>query len=451
MEQNNTTPVSKPGNIFVRLRNWIGAIGSRVASLFKGSAIPDNTEAAKEQPPEGIRQLYDAIDKEALHYGKNLLLPEVEQDFLFSVKFMADAGYADGISGVKTARNNEITIIARSRAARLFKLASAVLKGKHAAAITKVNAKQRLMNRYEQQDVQQHQYFEELQYYRRHHSRRFNFFWSFFCIFIGLALIAADFPLSQKLLQIGFDFNHPADSALTAFGISLCSVFIKIYYDNHINLKYGGAAIMGLRYNKMLRELSPENQGNLQEEFRRTDRVDHQKKKIWHNAVLLLTIGGIIVLGFFRVSAAQVEGFDVSKTFPTTYLLTFIFLTLIFPLISGICLSIGFTGFQNLYQYSSTKKACRQTEEKFIQSLQDFISAQKEQEDVKSEMDKWSEDNASESYKDILLSYYDYTYKLGAANPNPGNVRDMYSIAENWRSKALTRKANNHIIKISGL
>jgi hypothetical protein len=451
MEQNNITPVIKPGNIFVRVRNWLGAIGLRVASLFKGPANLGNGEAVKEPPPEGIRQLYDTIDKEALHYGRNLLLPEVEQDFLFSIKFMADAGYADGISGVKTARNNEIAIIAQSRAARLFKQANAVLKGKYAAAVTKVRVKQQLMNRNEQQDAHQHQYFEELQYYRRHHSNRFNFLWSFSCIIIGLALIAADFPLSQKLLQIGFDFRHPADSALTALGVSLCSVFIKIYYDNHINLKYGGAAIMGLRYNEMLKSLSPESQSNSQQEFRGIDRTDHRKKKVWHDAVLLLTIGGIVVLGFFRVEAAKLGGFDFSKTFPTTYLLTFIFLTLIFPLISGICLSIGFAGFQNLYQYNSTKNACTETEKKFIQSLQDFTSAQKEQEDVKSEMDKWGLNDASENYKDILLSYYDYAYKLGAANPNPDNGRDLFSITENWRSKALARKANNHIIKISGL
>jgi len=84
--------------------------------------------------------------------------------------------------------------------------------------------------------------------------------------------------------------------------------------------------------------------------------------------------------------------------------------------------------------------------------LKDYTVIQKAYKDIESELKKWETDRIVNTYTTILLSYYDKGYKLGAAKPDFYNSEtDLFKLAEEWRRKALQRKMNNNIIKISGL
>jgi hypothetical protein len=445
MEKADLTP--KPKNVFKRIWHWLTGIGSvmnRRHDENLNSEAPESKEI-----PESVKQLYDNIAKETDHYRKSLLLPEVEQDFLLSVRFMVDAGIRDGIDGIKNAQDREMKIIAQSRASRLFKLAKAVLGGMQIKAQTEEQAKGELSARCKEQDMRQHHELEVLQYYRRQHARSFSRGWGLLCILAGFLLFVTDIPLSQKLFENGFNLYH-YESYIIAGGFSLSTIFIKVYYDNYIGVKYGNELMVDSRFSEMFKVVTKEKASLSQEEYSAINKKEQSRSKKWYNAILSLTVATILVLGIFRVEV--VKNMNFNKVNYIINLLTFTFLSLIFPIISGICLSIGFNCQQNRRHYKEAIRKCKDSEVKYIEALKEYTSAQKENGDIESEIAKWSEKDFAESHTQILLSYYVRGYKAGLANPGTGtNVKELFRIAELWRTRAFARKMNNHIIKISEL
>lgn len=449
MENTSTNPEEKKGGFWTNIRERIKRFFRRLGGI-KEEAAPSVDKRAGEVIPESMKQLYANLDKEEqFHRNNKMLLPGVEEEFFHSVRFMFAAGFRDGIAGIKKIRNTEMVLIAKNRASRLFKLAHAVLSGRASEAESNLKAKEELKNRKKSIDTEQHEQLNILEYYRSHHPKSYNKWWAIICIVCGLVLVAADIPLSIKLFEIGFDFTNTWESFLPAIGVSFCTVFIKIYYDYYIGEKYGSSLIIQAKYKSLHQKISIDEE-HLKDKIKR----EQQSKRWWHNGILVLTVSGIVILGFFRVASAKLQGFDFSKDqqegMPALlYALTFIFLTLIFPVISGVCFSIGLSGFQNISRYKHTKKCCDETEEMFIKSLEEFTAAQKDMTDIESLKKKWNEAEMGEGYQDIFLSYYDYAYKLGMVNPYIENNGDLYDIVQDWRNNALTRKTNNHLIKLA--
>ena len=184
-------------------------------------------------------------------------------------------------------------------------------------------------------------------------------------VLIGLALIVADTPLALKLTQVGFDldlaevweirrfFEAPAlvfrdnwEVFILAGGISLCAVYVKIFYD-----RYSAAAIPALPT-----ESGSNSADNLH------SRVTPRAHAYFSRGVFLLTLLTIIMLGIFRYTAnQQSREMEDSATAATHFAIlfqnqdfraivaciTFILITLLFPVIGGICLSLGLNQFHN--------------------------------------------------------------------------------------------------------
>ncbi|GAB2809133.1 hypothetical protein [Ferruginibacter profundus] len=453
METANSAPQeNKPGRSFLgRITNWWKRFVATFSRERKNVDDPKDQLNKIDDVPYSIKQLSGNLENELLHYNKSLLHPDVEKYFQLSIKFMTESGIGDGVEGIKGARNREITVIAQSRAEHLFKLAKTGLSGLNTKARTDAEAKRKLRDRNEQEDSQQHRYLELLQYYKHHHPRSFNGFWGLICLATGIFLVFADIPLSKKLFEEGFNFRQGQGLSM-AIGISLCTIFIKIFYDNYIDLKYGHALITRSKFREMFNSVLAENAIGRMEENEEQNEAEQKGKRYWHNSIMIFTIIGVVILGIFRVESVKFANHGHLNIMYGIYLATFVFLSLIFPIISGVCLSAGFSVWENIFRFFQTKNKCTKSEERYIRSLTEYTAAQKEQADIQSEMEKWDKEEYLNSYRDILLSYYDNGYKLGAANPDFGNRSlDFFLLADHWRNRALARKTNNHIIKISGL
>lgn len=415
-------------------------------NLFRNGHVINERQSTGPVMPESIKQLYDNLDKETVYYKRILLLPEVQEDFSLSIKFMTDAGISDGLYGISSAREKEITVIAKSRGERLMKLAQSILMGLSMQAKTEEEEKREIKERDRQRNDQQHKYLEIMEYYKRHHPKSFSFIWCVICLTCGLGLFVADFPLARILFVNGFNLR-PLEGYFMAGGVCLCSIFIKIYYDNYVDTKFGSHLLTNSKYAEMFMNVTQIEPNLDKVKFSASLEKESRIKRRWHNAILVFTLIVIITLGIFRVEASP-----VSRVPYLVNLITFIFLTLIFPVISGVCLSIGLTVFQNKLVYWRTGWKCNKTEGKYIGALKEYTASQRNKEDIDNELVKWNNPPFVDSYKDILLSYYDHGYKMGAVHPDVTlKGKDLYSIAAEWREKAISRKINNQIAKLSGI
>jgi hypothetical protein len=437
---------TKIGGFWKRIGMWLGI----VKPPGEGPSEPEKDR----KPP--LEQLNETLDQEFGHFQGHVALHGIEKDLMLSAKFMMNAGFADGVNGIaQKPRSNDIVVLAASRAQRLYNFAQSVLNGKKAKATTDLFANEKLVKRSEEQDVDEHRNLEVIRYYRMFHPKSFNFLWSLFCIVFGVILMAADYPLANSLLSVGFDFIGKWEGKLTAIGIALCTVYIKIYYDSYIEIRYGNALLVESRFEAMYDSISAGVAGSKASDFRVFNGKEQAKKKRWHTFILCFTVAGIFIMGWFRAEAAHVAASETPGTIVMpmlVYTVGFIFLTLVFPVISGICFSVGLGGMQNLSRYRRTTRNCKTTRAEYIAALKEYTAVQQEFGDIDAELKKWQADRTVATYTSVLLSYYDKGYRLGAANPDDDNIKnDLFTLAEHWRKKALSRKINNNIIKLSGL
>ena len=216
-------------------------------------------------------------------------------------------------------------------------------------------------------------------------------------LLIAFILILSDIPLALKLTQQGFDLdmdaNHPVQALfqrpwevfqgnwevfLLAIGIALCSVFVKIYYDEFISRPV----------DKVVDELK--RWRGLESEEDRNDALKLRKRRYRiKTALLVFSMLSIALLGIFRFQTViQIEKekraiqsvssnmeFDflsegetptaesalpeASMGYHVTSLLTFIFITLLFPMIGGVCASLGLN---TIFNYRGLKEAKRERE-----------------------------------------------------------------------------------------
>ena len=394
-----------------------------------------------------IKELLDSMRAEIDEYKKYLSLPGVEASFMHSAVFMMEAGISDGVYGNRAARQNEVNVLAQSRAQKLCDLANAALKGNLAKAITEGDAAEKLMKRNKKNDDEQHRDLEKQLYYQRDHSRSYNWIWGALCFAAACGLAWADYPLSLKLLADGFDFPA-SDYYPTALGLVLCTFFIKIFFDNYIDVKYGHGLVAEKDFYDMYAPHPGIHENGPDQEEKDKNKKELRNKRIWYTAIFIFTIGGIVVLAFFR-SDALINKWNGSTSLRTA---TFLFLTIIFPVISGICLSVSLTVFENCGRFARTKKRCKKTTEDFIQSHTLYTGLKKEREDIENELNKWSHNGAVVTYTSILLAYYDNGYKRGSYEPDIAERHlDFFERVESWRDRIVTRKSNIQIIKSSGL
>ena len=233
------------------------------------------------------------------------------------------------------------------------------------------NAEERFQNQKEYQDLLDKEYKKD--------TAKFSFSLGVVYLFIAFVLILSDIPLALKLTQQGFDLdmdaNHPVQALferpwevfqgnwevfLLAIGIALCSVFVKIYYDEFISRPV----------DKVIDELK-RWRGLEAEEDRNSALMLKRRRYRIKTGLLVFSMLSIALLGIFRFQtviqiekekrtiqgvssnmefdfldeggapAAESSLPEASMGYHVTSLLTFIFITLLFPLIGGVCASMG--------------------------------------------------------------------------------------------------------------
>lgn len=297
-------------------------------------------------------------------------------------------------------------------------------------------------------------------------TAKFSFTLGVVYLSIAFILILSDIPLALKLTQQGFDLdmdaNHPVQALferpwevfqgnwevfLLAIGIALCSVFVKIYYDEFISRPV----------DKVIEELKRWRGLEAEEDRKSALQLKRRRYRV-KTALLVFSILSIALLGVFRFQtvmqiekeeraiqrlstnmefefleegespAAETSLPEASWGYHATSLLTFIFITLLFPLIGGICASIGLNTIFNARALKQAKQE-REIAESGLKNVRSTLEKHKgEVLRWTSKKDVITRPDYVENFAEGLYGLYNKKYEEGFLSSKK-DLDDLPSIA----------------------
>lgn len=303
-------------------------------------------------------------------------------------------------------------------------------------------------------------------------------------IFIAIFLIFADLPLAKMLTENGFNMVRDSWYALIlTFGIAFFVIYIKIYYDEYVATPLGHFVkqfkkIPGLRRKKTqpTQDSGGAENVNTPDTSKDKDELFWVKIEYWvkfavKTSILLLVLYTIFILGEFRfqnISNTErdallkyvnwmKENTGADPKILTTHALeitklAFRLITLVFPVIGGICLSLAMANLQNIKRLERAKAEYKEHQDLYTNALEEFSNADKSHADFKGIHDRWTEEGDDihiERFSNVFTAFYLRGYEHGiqyydTKNPNAS----MYQQVEFLRRKLIARRGQK-IIKIT--
>lgn len=362
-------------------------------------------------------------------------------------------GKRDGAAGIRT----DIGNIARCTARLMFQQLFVLVKGRLGALDAQLQSEKNIMEVEEKLYRNEQAYHDYITYQYRFFPRNYSFLLAGIYFVVAFLLIVADLPLALKLIQKGFDIEGPGfgdlfvqgefwstlaanwETGITALGIALCTVYIKIFYDEYVGTPYG---------NKLMSNKKFIDENGFQHDDEEMSRqVSQESKGKFAVKVLLVTatIVCIVILALFRNETNTPD-----QGPPKMYaMMAFLAITILFPVIGGVCLSYSLNNLQNRLRLIRAKRICEKRLQRLKEKVQQYTLTKSNHEDLAAAVERLgNEQEMIEEYKDYLLAYYRRGYALGAQQPdNHVKEQDFFNRVEHWRnlllSKAINQSTNN--------
>ncbi len=367
----------------------------------------------------------------------------IKQFFLIELKEVGDLFEGSGVEDGKLEINPHLIVDFISyNAKQLQSYISGVFKGKKNAAQTTQLARETTLKAVEKDLENQKKYTEAIEKKYRFDYKDFALFIGILYIIFSLGFLIADFPLSRLIVVQGFEIEA-IESWLLTIGITLIGVYFKIWWDEFINPAVEKFITKNDPINlEGFETLSEEDKNNNKTNIlvikrHRTARV------ILKTSILLLALGTIGILGYFRYIVYLDTTFTLANNpIPPALqsfwaIAGFIFISLLFPFLGGICLSIGTDKIQNWKERRKAKRELKEKEREFSRALQAKEEAKKEL-DVSTEYLNWcTSTQFTEDCINLFTSRYNRGYEIGLTKHNL--EMDLLAKAENVRKRMLAK------------
>jgi len=194
-------------------------------------------------------------------------------------------------------------------------------------------------------------YFNKLQQAKRWLPKSYSFLLSCFYIISGLVLIAADFGISLDTLSQGFLIQNELEKYLIAFGIAFSTAYIKIYFDLYLLPTI----------EKSVTTFKKANLPGIDDDPKDIKKVKQvwNTRFIFNSFIFLICIVMFYVLAEFRyftLKTMQEEALGAQiGQFLSVGRISFVTLSLMFPVIGGICMAMGINKFINIIIFFNAK------------------------------------------------------------------------------------------------
>lgn len=287
-------------------------------------------------------------------------------------------------------------------------------------------------------------------------------------LIIAILLIFADIPLALNLTSNGFDLqgntklikdlftpesgdfiiNSRAlaenwEVFILATGIALCTVIIKILYDEYINHPL----------EKQVKQFKFHNFTPTAKEMKSIMKA-YWFRVLIKSLALILTFSTIISLGFFRFETTkflrqeQMNSGEIISAQPDEFItkLTFILITLLFPIVGGICLSLSLNILSNRQAQRRADKNTKLLEKKYLTTLDNYNITHSEFTDLNELQNLCKEDSFRDKYYNFFISCYHHGNERGRMIVNI-DEDDLYAQAEKFRQKLTNSDINSLLTK----
>ncbi len=289
-----------------------------------------------------------------------------------------------------------------------------------------------------------HHYLAGLKEAYQKDPRKFSLFLGLVYLFFAVFLILADIPLALQLTLEGFNLEESgsiSDSLffypllifamnwevfLLSIGIAFCTIYIKIYWDEYM------ACPMEHKVTQF-KDLYKIEAG----EEKQVKQV--ARRRFWVKTLVLgFTLLTILILGVFRYQTKMVV---LEEELPTMGLYLFIAITLLFPIIGGICASLGLNHFGNYRDLRQAQKMARDAESM-------LEAASRRRQVACSALAKWiskfdatNADSFVGNLRLLFASQYERGYQCGWLTPASvtSNSDSLHEMSRMARSKLVAR------------
>lgn len=436
----------------------------------------------KTQPQVKLDEIKDDESVQKIYFDLNskfqyfLNHPKLDENFNLSKSFMFKLGYSNGINNKSLVK---VIDLARVYSERLIDQVRSYLIGERNALEILNNQNLEYEARCKIQESSDHSNLQLMEFYKTQFPRTFSSILLRIYLFVAFFLFLADIPLAVELIKNGLDMGFTDSNLLkeiseifgkdgnfdfrwqvifqnwevflTAFGVAFFTIYIKIFFDEFLVLQYGDKEIINIKLkNVLFKTLNVEN-SNSEEVDDILNRIKKSRRKLNVIKILLfiLTLGSIFTLALFRAevySSIQLKlPVDQNVVF-----CAFLCITLMFPIMSGICLSYGLGYLQNINKFRSVK-------ELQVKSYQDLLAASTklnttvhELEAIESELELWSiekNDELINKYTEVLLCFYYHGFNAGRYNSDTHTSGlTFYEKIQYWQNKSVAKLINEQIL-----
>lgn len=470
-------------------RHWLG---DKYRAIRNAALSPAPVSSSPIHESSTARQDFaDAFDSFANFFGNlanNLQENTYLQQFITMGESFRKAGYLAGHWGVNDSNLEETTTLNIRLTKSLIdeKCQSNQRKLKSEVKIRET-IKQNADHDYETKNA----YYEKLNRAYQYSHKQFSLALGVIYGFFSIVLVLADIPLALELTKRGLNLkSDPASKisdlfaygtsegfayhffkiltvnwevVLFATGIAFCTIYIKVFYDDFLgvpleNLIKKASEAPTSEYE----EITPsenDDQASVaplkavnEEALEKKTKVNDRFNRLWwwrfgvKLMVLLVLFSTIIVLGYFRYSVVLMEDLNrppddktvtIAATSPRVVFLTYSLLTLIFPIISGICGSLSLNSFHNWSERRRAEKESSKARTVALKATHEFMVKEEEAARNQGFLEWLQKEETLTQLQRYMMYCYRSGYQFGYLHPKWLLGGDLYTRAEALRNRNL--------------
>jgi len=481
---------------------WLKNAWTWLKRQFDFSRPSDAPLGQTNQPDGKSPNQADQIEALTKHFDfEPNVFPEMSDDLRTQIKGIMNGswglGYEDGSIGQRQMTREFF----RAQAEQVRDQYLYFLKGKSIPAQTQAEELKERFNRTSEVLEQAQDYRNDSITRRQLYSRQYSRSLAVIYILVAGLLLLADIPLALMVTQLIFDLAPPdkyhdityllfrpendlCNGLLPHFwrvvtgnwqvtimtvGVALCAIYFKIFYDDS----------MGYSVDKSIRQF---RLLNLHNQFKNASKeeVKKEERKIrnlhyvrigFKFFILFFTLFTIVHLGRVRAAAESLQDAftnqsstideegrtDDSVIIPAVdndiiarkeelnelKKWMFILLTILLPLIAGICFSLGMGNLHNRQESGFAEKLYWKKVDEHSKALAAHKEAQMHASTYESFIAKCESDNFVQNYEVSFYHCYLHGYQRGVVSPDKD--RDLYERALKFRDRLVATKSNEAI------
>ena len=231
--------------------------------------------------------------------------------------------------------------------------------------------------------------------------------WEIIIFFVfGITLLGGDFVLSLTGTKEAFLLQQ-WEAILMSLGITACSIYIKVYYDDYLlsNIE------------RTVTRFKHENLNGISD-----NSSESKLRRVWHlrtclkTLFLLIALSGIYFLGELRYQVLSAINPTISSF--TYSRITFVILSVLFPLIGGICIAMAIKKMRGYSLLWTTKRKVKKNRKKLYEIQEQLSKWEQDLENCNSYIEWSKTTNFIEGLTKFLFSCYLHGYEYAFRKHN---------------------------------